>query len=178
MSIAFIGLGSNLDNPAAHVLRAFSELSELNHTRLVAQSSLYSSKAVGYDDQPNYINAVAKVESALSPTEMLQQLLEIEARHGRIRTFQNAPRTLDLDLLIFDELIVSDITLKLPHPRMHQRAFVLHPLIEIEPNCRIPGLGTAKEWVSECRDQLVCLLTTMPMNKPCYQEFAINEARS
>lgn len=175
MSVAFIGLGSNLDDPATHVLRAFSELSELRHTSLVARSSLYSSKAVGYDFQPNYVNAVAKVETTLSPTEMLQQLLEIEAKHGRVRTFQNAPRTLDLDLLIFGELIISDEALKLPHPRMHQRAFVLHPLLEIEPNCQIPGKGPANEWLAGCLEQLICLFASKHISKPRFQKFSINE---
>lgn len=175
MSVAFIGLGSNLNDPATHVLRAFSELAELRDTKLIACSSLYSSRAVGYDQQPDYINAVAKVESDLSPAELLDQLLAIEAKHGRVRTFQNAPRTLDLDLLMFDGLIVSGRTLMLPHPRMHQRAFVLYPLLEIEPNCRIPGRGPAEEWAAGCRDQLVSLLHCRDNQRARQQEPSISE---
>lgn len=140
---AFVALGANLEDPASQVERAFPELARLPETRLVARSSLYLSKPVGYTDQPDFINAVAELETALTPRALLEALLAIEQRHGRRREFRNAPRTLDLDLLLYNGLIMHEPGLTLPHPRMHERGFVLLPLLEIAPDCRIPGIGPA-----------------------------------
>ena len=140
---AFVALGANLDDPADQVERAFPELARLPQTQLRARSSLYLTKPVGYTDQPDFINAVALIETTLSPRQLLDQLLAIEQRHGRRREFRNAPRTLDLDLLLYDHLVMHEPGLTLPHPRMHERAFVLAPLLEIAPDCIIPGAGAA-----------------------------------
>lgn len=150
---AFIGLGSNLADPEQHILSAFIELARLPHTRLKASSSLYRSAPVGYADQPDFINAVAWLETTLAPHQLLHALLDLEHRHGRERTFRDAPRILDLDLLLYDGLICHEEGLTLPHPRMHQRAFVLHPLLEIAPECIIPGRGAALSWLETCADQ-------------------------
>ncbi|MFH1493815.1 MAG: 2-amino-4-hydroxy-6-hydroxymethyldihydropteridine diphosphokinase [Pseudomonadota bacterium] len=150
---AFIALGSNLDDPAAQVSHAFGELDSLPGTRLIFQSSLYRSAPWGYSDQPDFINAVAEIETLLAPRILLEMLLDIEHRRGRVREFLNAPRVLDLDLLLYDGLIHHEHGLTLPHPRMHERAFVLMPLTEIAPDCIIPGHGLALECLALCTDQ-------------------------
>jgi len=138
---AFIALGANLGDPAAQVERAFEELAHLPETHLTARSALYLSKAVGYAAQPDFVNAVAWVSTWLAPRALLEALLEIEARHGRRREFKNAPRTLDLDLLLYGGLVLHEPGLTLPHPRMCERAFVLQPMSEIAPEQPIPGKG-------------------------------------
>jgi len=152
---AVIGLGSNLAEPEYQLRVAFDELARLPHTRLIACSSLYRSAPVGYADQPDFINAVALLETTLAPLPLLHALFELEHRHGRERTFRNAPRILDLDLLLYDGLICHEHGLTLPHPRMHERAFVLQPLLEIAPDCVIPGRGAAAPWLASCLDQAV-----------------------
>ncbi len=138
---AYVALGANLDRPARQIQTALTELGNLADTRLVKVSSHYRSAAAGHPDQPDYINAVARLRTGLGPHALLDALLAIEHRHGRERTFKNAPRTLDLDILLYDHLILNDPGLHLPHPRMHERAFVLAPLVEIAPACSIPGHG-------------------------------------
>ena len=133
MTVAYVGIGSNLDDPRTHVMRAFDELDRLPHTRVVKKSSLYRSAPLGYADQPDFINAVAQLETGLPAERLLSEMQEVEARHGRKRSFPNAPRTLDLDLLLFGDLRLSEPSLTVPHPRMHERAFVLKPLLEIAP---------------------------------------------
>lgn len=142
---AFVALGANLGNPAAQLQRALAELAYLPETRLIACSSLYLSKPVGFLDQPDYLNAVAALHTKLTARALLDKLLEIETRHGRSRAFKNAPRTLDLDLLLYDGLVMHEPGLTLPHPRMLERAFVMVPLVEIAPDCIIPGHGTARK---------------------------------
>ena len=122
-------------------LTRISALAALPATRLVAQSPLYRSAPVGYAGQPDFINAVAAVDTALSPRELLDALLAIEGRHGRVRDFPNAPRTLDLDVLLYGERELHEPGLTVPHPRMHERAFVLVPLCELMPDARHPRLG-------------------------------------
>ena len=136
---AFVGVGANLDNPIRQVREAIRELDGIARTRLLASSSLYRSKPVGYAEQPDFINAVAKVQTELGPRELLDALHGIEARHGRLRSTRNAPRTLDLDLLLYAMLVVNEEGLTLPHPRLHERAFVLLPLAEIDPLVCMPG---------------------------------------
>ncbi len=138
---AFIALGANLGSPAAQVERALDELARLPETRVEARSALYLSKAEGYAEQPDFVNAVALLATRLTPRALLEALLEIEARHGRRREFKNAPRTLDLDLLLYDGLVLHEPGLTLPHPRMCERAFVLQPMSEIAPEQGIPGKG-------------------------------------
>jgi 2-amino-4-hydroxy-6-hydroxymethyldihydropteridine diphosphokinase len=153
MTRAFIALGSNLQDPAAQVLRAFAELDQLPDTRVVARSSLYRTVPVGYDNQPDFINAVAEVSTTLEPLALLQALLALEAAHGRERPFPNAPRVLDLDLLLYDDLALHDAALTLPHPRMHERSFVLCPLAEIAPEVEIPGKGKVAALLQACPEQ-------------------------
>jgi len=152
---AFIALGSNLEQPEAQVNQAFEALARLPDTRLVARSSLYRSAPVGYADQPDFINAVAQIETRLTPHDLLQSLLGIEQEFGRVREFRNAPRTLDLDLLLYDDIQFHEPGLTLPHPRMHERAFVLLPLLEIDAHCVIPGRGPASDWLAQCDDQSI-----------------------
>ena len=133
MTVAYVGIGSNLDDPRAQVLQAFDELDGLPHTRVVRKSSLYRSAPIGYAEQPAFVNAVAQLETGLPAERLLAELQAIEARHGRRRSFPNAPRTLDLDLLLFGNLELDSSSLKIPHPRMRERAFVLEPLLEISP---------------------------------------------
>lgn len=155
MTLAYIGIGSNLDHPEAHVKRAMDELDGLPRSRVVARSSLYRSAPVGYAQQPDFVNAVAALDTALRPGELLHDLKHLEARHGRERKFRDAPRTLDLDLLLFGEERIQAADLVVPHPRMHERAFVLEPLTEIAPSAQIPGHGSAAACLSACKDQKV-----------------------
>ncbi len=158
--LAFIGLGSNLHEPRTQLNRAFSAIGELQGTRLLEKSSLYRSAPIGCVDQPgfvnpDFVNAVIKIETALSPLVLLQELLYIEHLNGRERTFRNAPRTLDLDVLLYDELVHHEHGLTVPHPQMHLRAFVLQPLLEIAPDIYIPGIGGARQAMEDCRDQVL-----------------------
>lgn len=150
---AFIGLGSNLVSPESQVLSAFDEIAAMPGVTLVACSSLYRTAPVGYDDQPHFTNAVAEVLTTLAPEALLEELFAIERAHGRVREFQNAPRTLDLDILLFGDLQLATGSLVVPHPRAHLRAFVLLPLLELAPECDIPGIGRAREWLDRCGDQ-------------------------
>jgi 2-amino-4-hydroxy-6-hydroxymethyldihydropteridine diphosphokinase len=137
VTVAYVGIGSNLDDPARHVRQAFDELDRLPHTRLVKKSSLYRSAPLGFEPQPDFINAVARLETGLPAERLLAELQEIEARHGRSRSFPNAPRTLDLDILLYGEASLALPALTIPHPRMHERAFVLRPLMEISPELNL-----------------------------------------
>lgn len=138
MTVAYVGLGSNLQDPVRQVESAFDELDRLPDTRLVKRSSLYRTAPAGYADQPDFINAVAQLETGLAADRLLAELQSIEARHGRERSFRNAPRTLDLDLLLYGSLVMRTERLTLPHPRMRERAFVLDPLREIAPGLELP----------------------------------------
>ncbi len=140
---AYIALGANLGDPVDQVLRAMEELSVLPASKCLARSSLYRSRPWGDAEQPDYVNAVVWLSTRLTPRELLDLCLAIEARHGRRRAFKNAPRTLDLDLLLYDGLVMHEEGLTLPHPRMHERGFVLQPLAEIAPHSEIPGKGSA-----------------------------------
>ena len=159
-SQAFIALGSNLKNPIYQIRQAFDEISQLSSSKLLVYSSLYRSAPIGRLDQPDFINAVAKIETRLNPYELLSALLNIEKCHGRVRGSSNEPRTLDLDLLLYDDLKCDQHDLILPHPRLSQRAFVLKPLIEIAPHCHIPGYGDIAELLAQCHHQRVNRITT------------------
>jgi 2-amino-4-hydroxy-6-hydroxymethyldihydropteridine diphosphokinase len=139
---AYIGLGSNLEDPRRQVRTAMAELDALPYTRLLARSSLYRSDPMGPPDQPDYINAVAAVDTLLTPLALLDALMGVERAHGRIRNATRwGPRTLDLDLLVYGEGIISEVRLTVPHPGIAERAFVLLPLLEIAPGLEIPGRG-------------------------------------
>ena len=153
--MAFVGLGANLGEPQRQVREAFRELDAIPHTRLVRTSSLYRSEPLGYAAQPGFVNAVAQIETGLSAERLLAELQAIEAAHGRTRRFANAPRTLDLDLLLFGNAVLDTEKLMVPHPRMHQRAFVLIPLVEIAPDTEVPGRGRAQKLLEKCSNQAV-----------------------
>ncbi|SFU94217.1 2-amino-4-hydroxy-6-hydroxymethyldihydropteridine diphosphokinase [Halomonas korlensis] len=135
---AWIGLGSNLDDPLDHVVRALQEIDRLPLTRRLVASSCYKSRPVGPADQPDFINAVAMVATRLSPLALLDQLQAVEQRHGRVRQRHWGPRTLDLDLLLFDDYRLTWPRLTLPHPELAYRAFVLLPLADVAPELRLP----------------------------------------
>lgn len=155
MITAWIALGSNLDDPVRQVEDGFDALARLPHSQLAARSSLFVSKPWGNAHQPDFINAAARLRTTLSADDLLQHLLEIERRHGRRRMFRNAPRTLDLDLLLYGDSLIDIPGLTLPHPRMHERPFVLVPLTEIDPGIHIPGHGPARRLlrglINNCR---------------------------
>jgi 2-amino-4-hydroxy-6-hydroxymethyldihydropteridine diphosphokinase len=161
---AFVGLGSNLAEPQDQVRRAFTALARLPATRLVAASPLYVTAPVGPADQPDYINAVARLETRLSPLELLAGLLGIEAAHGRRRDGTRwGPRTLDLDLLLYGQDEIELPGLRLPHPEIRHRAFVLVPLADVAPAAlRIPGQGALGDLLSGCPKGGVSRLTAPP----------------
>ena len=150
--LAYVGLGANLDQPRAQVEQGIAELQGLPATEIVARSSLYASAPVDAPG-PEYVNAVVALRTTLAAAPLLQALHAIEARHGRVRSTVNAPRTLDLDLLLYGDLRSSKPTLRLPHPRLHQRAFVLLPLLEIAPDLRVPELGALSDFTAAVQDQ-------------------------
>jgi 2-amino-4-hydroxy-6-hydroxymethyldihydropteridine diphosphokinase len=152
---AFIGLGANLGDPESQVRRAIEALRAFPRTRLLASSSLYRSAPVGVAPQPDFVNAVAKVETALPARGLLDELLTAESRFGRERTAPGAPRTLDLDLLLYGDQVIEEAGLVVPHPRMHERAFVLMPLAEIAAEAAIPRKGSVKTLLAACRGQQV-----------------------
>jgi 2-amino-4-hydroxy-6-hydroxymethyldihydropteridine diphosphokinase len=158
-SRAFVALGSNLsgnlDCPASQVIRGLQSINNLPKTKLIKQSSLYQSAPVGYDNQPDFINAVAKISTQLSPENLLDSLLNIEIKAGRERPFANAPRVLDLDILLYDDLILHTKKLTLPHPRMQERGFVLLPLAEIAPDLVIPNHGNVVKLAETYKNQSI-----------------------
>ena len=155
MTLAYVAIGSNLGRPVEEVEQAFEDLRGIAQTVLVKRSSLYRSKPLGYADQPPFVNAVALLDTALPAERLLDALQAIEAQHGRRRSFANAPRTLDLDLLLYGDAVVDQPGLVVPHPRMHLRAFVLQPLLEIAAGIAIPGIGAAQSMLEQCGEQSV-----------------------
>jgi 2-amino-4-hydroxy-6-hydroxymethyldihydropteridine diphosphokinase len=150
----FVGLGANLGDAAGTVLQAVQELSQLPGTALVARSALYRSSPVQAEG-PDFINAVAELRTTLSPLELLHQLQALELAHGRQRPFHHAPRTLDLDLLMMGSQQVASAALTLPHPRLHQRAFVLLPLLELAPDLVHPTLGALQQHLPTVAHQMI-----------------------
>lgn len=148
--VAYVGLGSNLAEPVMQVRRACEALQRLPHTRYLQCSGLYLSPPMGPADQPDYINAVAAVDTALSPHQLLTELQRIEHDQGRTRSVRWGARTLDLDLLLYGDRIIADARLSVPHPGLADRAFVLYPLQEIAPELEIPGQGPLIDLVARC----------------------------
>ncbi|HEX7047099.1 MAG TPA: 2-amino-4-hydroxy-6-hydroxymethyldihydropteridine diphosphokinase [Gammaproteobacteria bacterium] len=138
----FLGLGSNLDEPARQLDLAFAALSALENTRLLARSPVYRSRPMGPQDQPDFLNAVAELETGLAPEDLLDRLQAIEQAQGRVRERRWGPRTLDIDILLYGDEKISTSRLIVPHPGLPERAFVLYPLAELAPELVIPGLGT------------------------------------
>ena len=158
---AFVALGANIGEPVTHLRAAVEDMAALPGTAVVARSSLYRSAPVGLVNQPDFINAVVALDTNLEPLALLRALLDIEARHGRVRSVPNAPRTLDLDLLLHGDRQQDEPELTLPHPRMHERAFVLLPLLEIAPDVRIPGLGAARDFLPGVTNQAIARSESM-----------------
>jgi 2-amino-4-hydroxy-6-hydroxymethyldihydropteridine diphosphokinase len=133
MPIAYIALGSNLDDPVQQVRMAIDAITVIAGCRLIKSSSLYTTAPQGYTEQPDFINAVVKIETSLSPLALWQALQAIEQAQKRVRVFKNGPRTIDCDLLTYDTITMNTEALILPHPRMLERDFVMKPLLEIDP---------------------------------------------
>ncbi len=144
MTLAYVALGSNLGDSRQQVLAAIDALDALPATRVLQRSPLYLTPPWGVLEQPPFINAVVAMDTALLPEPLLDALLQIESKAGRVRAERNGPRTLDLDLLYMEGVIRADGRLTLPHPRMAERAFVLLPLSAIAPTLEIPGQGTVR----------------------------------
>lgn len=143
---AYVGLGANLGDRAATLLRAIELLDEQPGIDVVAVSSFRETDPVGFLDQPLFLNAAAAVETTLSPRALLGTLLEVEQQLGRVREGPRyGPRTVDLDLLLLDGLTVDEPGLEIPHPRLHERAFALEPLAELDPALVVPGHGPVQQ---------------------------------
>ncbi len=153
--LAYIGLGSNLNRPAEQLNLAMEGLGQWPGIVVESCSSYYMSAPVGdaYQGQPDYVNAVAEIVTSLSATELLAALLAIELQFGRSRVVANAARTLDLDLLLYGQDEIDLPGLQVPHPRMHERAFVLEPLFEIAPRLEIPARGAVADLLKMCHHQ-------------------------
>jgi 2-amino-4-hydroxy-6-hydroxymethyldihydropteridine diphosphokinase len=149
---AWIGLGANLGDRLATIRLAIDALRTLPRTRLTARSRSYLSAP--HDAQgPDFVNAVARLETRLAPQELLEALHHIEARFGRERPHRNAPRVLDLDLLVYGDRTIRQPGLEVPHPRLHERAFVLRPLAELDPDLQVPGVGAVRQWLPKVAAQ-------------------------
>jgi 2-amino-4-hydroxy-6-hydroxymethyldihydropteridine diphosphokinase len=150
-AIVYIGVGSNLDHPERHVRQALSDLDGIADTESMARSGLYASPPMGPPDQPDYINAVARLRTSLAPLALLDALQSVEQAHRRTRAGQHwGPRTLDLDMLLFGGRTINDDRLKVPHPGLHERAFVIYPLLEVAGDIDIPGRGGLEALASRC----------------------------
>ena len=146
MARAFVGLGSNLGDREATLRAAVERLGGLPETRLVAVSGFRDTAPVGYVDQPRFVNGAVELETELPPRRLLEALLELEREFGRDRGAVPAqgPRTLDLDLLLYGEETIAEPELEVPHPRLHERAFVLEPLTDLDPTLKVPGKGAVQ----------------------------------
>ncbi|MGD2117037.1 MAG: 2-amino-4-hydroxy-6-hydroxymethyldihydropteridine diphosphokinase [Chromatiales bacterium] len=153
---AYIGLGSNLHNPIEQLQQALAALDHMPHTKVKKVSSFYRSAPLGPAGQPDYVNAVAQLDTELSASELLQWLHSIEDIHGRERMVRWGARTLDLDILLYDDLRIDLPHLHIPHREMANRAFVLQPLLEIAAgDLPIPGQGTLQQLVDACPDSRI-----------------------
>jgi 2-amino-4-hydroxy-6-hydroxymethyldihydropteridine diphosphokinase len=146
---AYVGLGGNLGDARVTLESAIEALGTIEGSQLIARSSLYRTAPIGYTAQPDFINAVAAIDTRLTAPDLLDALQTIEDRFGRKRSFLNAPRTLDLDLLIYGQQRHDSESLTVPHPRLHERAFVLVPLAEIAPELLLPRLGSVRELLAK-----------------------------
>lgn len=150
----FVGLGANVGDGAATLRRAFAALDAMPGTRAVARSALYRSAPIDAEG-PDFVNAVVELRTVLDPEALLRELQGIEHQFGRERPYRHAPRTLDLDLLLFGQRVHSHAVLTLPHPRLHERAFVLQPLAELAPELLVPGRGRVAALAALCLEQRV-----------------------
>ena len=143
MTRSFVGLGANLEDPRGQIQRAVELLAAEDGIELVAVSSLRETDPVGYEDQPRFLNGVAELRTSLSARELLERLLAVERRLGRVRGEgpRFGPRTIDLDLLLYGDELIDEPGLQIPHPRLHERRFALEPLAELDPALEVPGRG-------------------------------------
>jgi 2-amino-4-hydroxy-6-hydroxymethyldihydropteridine diphosphokinase len=143
MTRTFVGLGANLEDPRAQIDRALALLAAEDGVEVIAMSTLRETDPVGYEDQPRFLNGAAELRTTLDARELLERLLEIERRMGRVRGEgpRFGPRTIDLDLLLYGDEVIDEPGLEIPHPRLHERAFALEPLAELDPALEIPGRG-------------------------------------
>lgn len=164
MIAAYVGLGANLGDLRHTLETALADLADVTGVQVEGVSSAWRSAPVD-SDGPDYLNAVARVRTDLPPLTLLAALQAIESRHGRERPYRNAPRTLDLDLLLYGDQTVDLDRLSVPHPRLHQRAFVLRPLLELDPALSAPGLGLLADFLPATADQ-VLQRETLPLRQP------------
>lgn len=150
MTEAFVGLGSNLDDPISQIKRALEAVKKLPNTQFMAASSLYRTPPWGKIDQPDFINAIVKIKTKLTAHQLITELLGIEKNHHRIRNRQWEPRTLDCDLILYGDHIINDPALTVPHPRMQKRGFVLLPLAEIAFDLQLPNGECLAELLADC----------------------------
>ena len=155
MECVYIGLGANLGDRAATLDVAIERLDELSGTRVLRRSDLYESAAVGFTEQPDFLNCVAELTSELEPRPLLAELQAIEGLLGRVRSFRNAPRTCDLDLLLYGDRVIDEAGLQVPHPRLGERRFVLEPLAELAPGLRLPDGRVVSDLLAAARGQKV-----------------------
>ena len=143
MTRSFVGLGANLEDPRGQIERALELLAAEDGVDLIAVSALRETDPVGYDDQPRFLNGAAELQTSLSARELLERLLSIEQRLGRVRGGgpRFGPRTIDLDLLLYGDASIDEKGLQIPHPRLHERRFALEPLADLDPSLEIPGRG-------------------------------------
>ncbi len=158
---AYVGIGANLGDPAQTVRSAIAALQELADTRLSASSSLFASAPIDAGGS-DFVNAVARIDTGLAAETLLSELQKIEQAFGRERPFRNAPRTLDLDLLLYGQAQIQSSSLEVPHPRMTGRAFVLKPLLELDAAIYIPGKGQAQDFLSDVQDQRIQVIDHVP----------------
>jgi 2-amino-4-hydroxy-6-hydroxymethyldihydropteridine diphosphokinase len=155
---AYIGLGANLGDAVETLNDAITRLAAIPQTVITARSSFYRSAPVDASG-PEFVNAVVALDTALAPHDLLARLQAIEQAHGRARPYRNAPRTLDLDLLLYGAQTIATPDLTVPHPRLHQRAFVLMPLAEVAPGVQIPGRGVVQQWLAQVAGQAISRLS-------------------
>jgi 2-amino-4-hydroxy-6-hydroxymethyldihydropteridine diphosphokinase len=159
--VAYIGIGSNLDDPVRQVQDALEELDAIPDSMLIAKSSLYSSRPMGPGEQPDYVNAVAALDTLLSAQDLLAELQKIEGRLGRDRGAEKwGPRVIDLDLLLYGNNRIDSDGLVVPHPGLHERDFVIIPLAEIAGNLNIPGRGYLSAFINQLANHSVKKLVT------------------
>ena len=152
----YVGLGSNLNDPIAQLRAARGALSMLPSTRLEKCSSFYRTAPVGYTEQPDFLNAVCRLNTGLAAAALIEHLRAIEVRYGRVECEQKwGPRTIDLDLLLYDQSVMNASGLTVPHPRLHERAFVLYPLSELDRDLVVPGRGAVGDLLAACHGQRI-----------------------
>lgn len=145
MHTVYLGLGSNQSDPISQIKNATDLIEKIETSKITKKSSLYESLPVGYLDQPNFINQVISLQTSLSPAELFERFQQIEFQLKRVKKIVNGPRTIDIDILLFNQEIILTKDLTIPHPRMLDRAFVMIPLLEIEPNILVPKISNLKE---------------------------------